>query len=188
MRSIFHFWMATWEIGRPYMYNTKVLVQAKIDDKQEMTETRTVKKKWEESGKERGRQKLSWPPLWSQMKAMMKLLRMMSRWWNQPSNRYNNIHYAQCLRITSYFFISHTERNSAECNFCHLALTGASDIEPSTVIIHSITAHRYKLEASYSIVESLESWKPPVGLVQKEWKLMCNWTCHTTVVKKSSCQ
>ena len=146
-------------------------VQYKVDDKQEMTETRTGKKKWEESGMKRGRQKLSWPPSWSQMKAMTKLLRMMSMWWNEPSNKYHNIHFVQCLRIASYLFISNTERNSAECNVCHLAWTGASDIETSTVIIHSITAHRYKLEASYSIVESLESWKPPVGL-QKERKLM----------------
>ena len=144
-------------------------VQYKVDDKQEMTETRTGKKKWEESGMKRGRQKLSWPPSWSQVKAMMKLLKMMSMWWNEPWNRDHNIHYAQCLRITSYCFISNTERN-----VCHLAWTGASDIETSTVVIHSITAHRYKLKASHSIVESLESWKPPVGLVQKERKLMCN--------------
>ena len=91
----------------------------------------------------------------------------MSMWWNEPWNRDHNIHCAQCSWITSSFFISNTVQNSAECNVCHLAWTGASDIETSTVIIHSITAHRYKLEASHSIVESLESLKPPGGLVQK---------------------
>ena len=49
-----------------------------------------------------------------------------------------------------------------------MSATGASDIETCTVIIHYITCHKYKLDASYSVVEFLESWKPPVGFVQKE--------------------